>query len=86
MQDIQRVLEILNKLKPTFKDNDSTVSFYSQLYKTNKNFVVNERDYLIVDFKEADLKRANLEGANLRGVNLREVNLEGADLSYTQRG
>jgi uncharacterized protein YjbI with pentapeptide repeats len=60
-------------------------TFYSQLYKKNKKFMVKERDYGIVDFKEADLKRANLEVANLRAANLREVNLEEADLSYTQR-
>ena len=59
-------------------------------YKTNKNFVVKERNYVMVDFeganlKEANLKRATLEVANLRAATLREVNLEEADLSYTQR-
>ena len=31
--------------------------------------MVKERDYGMVDFKEADLKRANLEVANLRAAN-----------------
>jgi uncharacterized protein YjbI with pentapeptide repeats len=93
MQDIQKVLEIRNKLKPTFKDNGNKVSFYSQLYKINKNFVVNERDYVMVDFKEADIQRANLVGvdlikanltwANLKWANLEEANLRKANLKWT---
>jgi uncharacterized protein YjbI with pentapeptide repeats len=48
--------------------------FIHTLYKTNKNLVVKERNYGMVEFEGANLKEANLKRANLVGVDLIKAN------------